>query len=245
MLGSHTPSPGSDALPPAHARLQASVATGALDGWDAAWREDWTPWDAAAAQPALVWALSHAPVAQLLPPVSSKAPALVAGMGRGYDAALLAQHGYSPVVGVDISPTAVAAASAWRDAHVADASVRARIHLHTHDFFALGTPGADPAIPSRFALAYDYTFLCALHPSMRRAWASTYARVIRPGGILLALVYPIHGPRTDGPPFSLSPQIYAELLSDAFELVWAGVPLQQSDSRRGTGVEQLNVWRHK
>ena len=36
-------------------------------------------------------------------------------------------------------------------------------------------------------------------------------------GILIALVFPIEGDRTTGPPYSLSPQIYGPLLSDNFE----------------------------
>lgn len=34
-------------------------------------------------------------------------------------------------------------------------------------------------------------FFCALHPEMRGRWAATWARLIRPGGRLVTLVFPI------------------------------------------------------
>lgn len=36
-------------------------------------------------------------------------------------------------------------------------------------------------------------------------------------GILIALVFPIEGDRTNGPPYSVSPELYEPLLSDNFE----------------------------
>jgi hypothetical protein len=38
-------------------------------------------------------------------------------------------------------------------------------------------------------------------------------------GLLIALVFPIDGDRQGGPPYSLSPETYVPLLSDAFEYV--------------------------
>ena len=44
-----------------------------------------------------------------------------------------------------------------------------------------------------FDFAYDYTFLCALQPDMREQWASTYARLLKPDGVLMTVVFPITG----------------------------------------------------
>lgn len=60
-------------------------------------------------------------------------------------------------------------------------------------------------------LAYDYTFLCAIPPSLRSSWAETYTRLLAKDGILIALVFPIHGDRPGGPPFSISPDLVREL----------------------------------
>lgn len=42
-------------------------------------------------------------------------------------------------------------------------------------------------------VAYDYTFLCALEPAARERWASQYAKIVKPGGQLLTVVFPIDG----------------------------------------------------
>lgn len=52
-----------------------------------------------------------------------------------------------------------------------------------------GNPASQPIVP--YQLAFDYTFLCALDPPMRKPWAETYARIIRPGGELLTVVFPM------------------------------------------------------
>lgn len=71
------------------------------EGWDKAWEESMTPWDANAPQPALISTLKHQD--QLFPKTGK---ALVAGCGRGYDVLSLAERGLQ-AVGVDISTTAV------------------------------------------------------------------------------------------------------------------------------------------
>lgn len=43
----------------------------------------------------------------------------------------------------------------------------------------------------KFSLAYDYTFLCALPIELRTSWGERYAELVRPGGCLVALMYPI------------------------------------------------------
>ena len=71
-------------------------------------------------------------------------------------------------------------------------------------------------------------FLCALHPSMRAGWAPAWARLLKPGGELITLMFPLplapgtaadtagggEGGETkeEGPPWPLTPQLYRELL---------------------------------
>jgi methyl halide transferase len=40
-------------------------------------------------------------------------------------------------------------------------------------------------------LVYDYTFLCAIPPVMRGQWAAKMASLVKPGGELLTLIFPI------------------------------------------------------
>ena len=73
-------------------------------------------------------------------------------------------------------------------------------------FFDLPT---DPA--AQFDFVYDYTFLCALEPSVRGQWAQKMAELVAPGGTLLTLIFPICE-KEGGPPFKVSLQLYRELL---------------------------------
>lgn len=47
------------------------------------------------------------------------------------------------------------------------------------------------------------SFLCAMPPSMRPQWASRMAEIIKPGGVLVALMFPLEE-KEGGPPFGLS-----------------------------------------
>lgn len=59
---------------------------------------------------------------------------------------------------------------------------------------------------------FDYTFLCAIHPSMRPDWAKQWAKLIAIGGTLVTLLYPFKPEKVDGPPFHVDPQEIKKLL---------------------------------
>lgn len=80
--------------------------------------------------------------------------------------------------------------------------------VHAGDFFKY-TPDE-----GAFDIGYDYTFFCAIHPSMRNDWAKTWARLIAKGGELVALVFPDDPSRKSGPPFYSDPKVANQLLED-------------------------------
>ncbi|KAK0526127.1 hypothetical protein OC834_004662 [Tilletia horrida] len=214
------------------ALLSGDSTSGANPGWDSAWKESTTPWDGGEAQLALLSVLEDESIGGQFVP--SEGTALVAGCGRGYEALVLAERGFE-TLGVDISEEAVAQAEKWL-ASQPDSLARERVDFMVQDFFAL-----DFAMD----LCFDHTFFCALPPSWRPRWAETYARIIMPGGVLIAVVYPIKGPNAgpDGPPFNVAPEHYKELLSADFELQWEGIPPKQKESR--VGMEQVQIWKRK
>ena len=67
-------------------------------------------------------------------------------------------------------------------------------------------------VGGQFDFAYDYTFLCALDPSMRTEWAATYARLLKTEGKLFTAVFPI-GERSGGPPYAMTVDLIESLLS--------------------------------
>jgi len=198
--------------------------------------------DAKASSPALTWAVDKG----LFSPSSGPpGPALVPGCGRGYDVATLARlEGVSLAVGLELSTTATEAASEYLREQGLDA---ARARVVTQDLFKVDAE----AIGGPFGCAFDYTCFCAIDVADRPSWAKAYARLIRPGGRLVCLQFPLAAPErtkeeleaADGPPFPLHDSLYDEVLIPAgFRKVQRDeVPEDKSHPGRG-GREALATY---
>ena len=143
---------------------------------------------------------------------------MVVGCGRGYDVTFLA----SPdrfVLGLDIAEVAVEAAR--ERAHSLAASQvevsgdvtpppplpLSQVEFSTTSFFDL--PSHEES--DKFNLIYDYTFLCALDPSLRQRWAEQMSALLVSGGELVTLIFPICD-KPDGPPYAMSQDLVRGLL---------------------------------
>jgi methyl halide transferase len=132
--------------------------------------------------------------------------ALVPGCGRGYDVTFLSNES-RVVYGLDIVDIAIEAAQARLDS-IPDGEVyKPNCIFQVASFFEL--PTDEPG--SKFDFIYDYTFFCALDPSLRLLWAEKMSQLVRPGGVLCTIIFPICE-REGGPPFAVSLEIYRELL---------------------------------
>jgi methyl halide transferase len=202
-----------------------------MTDWDGAWREGRTFWDAGVAAPALV---------ELLAGPRCPAPgtrALVPGCGSGWDVFALADAGLE-AHGADLSPTAGERFEALRTARGLSPQAAS---IHIGDFFAdeLGAP---------FGLIWDYTFLCAIPPAMREAWAARMAALLAADGVLWTLVFPVNiedpSPSTasdPGPPFRLHPELARGLLASRFEEIACEAVARSHPGREGK--EWLMGWR--
>lgn len=222
--------------------------------WEAAWSAGVTPWDVGGGslqlkevRPALVpdTSLSTAPfpsycLSQLLKEGSlPTGRALVPGAGSAYDAMSLAEAGYD-VTSLDISETAVEQAKekVKLDPAAAEAAAAGRLRLEQADFFSWAPPAGG------FDVIFDYTFLCALDPARRQAWASTTKAFLARGGSLVTQLFPI-GQFAGGPPFALDLEDVGRLMrGSGFECVHsADIPATLSHPARA-GREVLAVWKH-
>jgi len=134
--------------------------------------------------------------------------ALVPGCGRGYDIkALATSRRY--VLGADIVPKAVDEANVYlKENNVSPQQGEVKVL----DFFQLSTEPKD-----KFDFIYDYTFLCALDPSIRDDWAKQMGNLVKPGGELFCLIFPINTELKTGPPFAVSLEEVKNLLEKEFE----------------------------
>ncbi|KAG5181164.1 S-adenosyl-L-methionine-dependent methyltransferase [Tribonema minus] len=141
--------------------------------------------------------------AQALP----KGRALVPGCGRGYDAIAFGAAGYD-ATGLDLSKTGIQAATAL----LAETEPKPAgpVQFVVGNFFEFGGDGSG----GRFDVILDYTFLCALDPSIRQQWAQRMAALLAPGGELVTLIFPIGKPLSEGgPPFGVTLDLLTELLT--------------------------------
>jgi methyl halide transferase len=100
-----------------------------------------------------------------------------------------------------------------------------------------------------YDIGFDYTFLCALMPEMRAEWATSWHRILRPGGLLITLIFPVdENKEQTGPPWPVTPELYKELLVEKKGLFvlksLEKVPDEQSHAKRA-GKEYMAVWERK
>lgn len=132
---------------------------------------------------------------------TKKCRILVPGCGRGYDVVEAAKYNFD-ALGLDIAPTAVKAAEVYRDSQ---GQLIGNAEFSTTNFFLFPEAAA-------FDLIFDYTFLCAINPSAREAWAVNMKRVIKPGGELVTLIFPIRPMDSKGPPYAMNTELVKGLL---------------------------------
>ena len=137
---------------------------------------------------------------------------------------LFASYGFN-AVGLDISPTATEEAQKVMDDQGREQRYpvqniqngRGEVRFITADFFMQnflsethGTTSSDRT----FDLIYDYTFFCALPPTLRPKWAARMSELLSPTGRLICMEYPIgKSLKSGGPPHGVSSEMYEQLLA--------------------------------
>lgn len=175
----------------------------APDFWDGLYATGADGWEMGRPHPSLAHVLETAP-----PPLGRVA---VPGCGRGHDARLLARAGHE-VVGVDFSPAAVAQARALARQEATPVTFEAR------DVFDLPRTHA-----GAFDGVWEYTCFCAIDPRRRQEYVDVLARILRPGGWLLAVFFPVRS-GGGGPPHPMTRAELRRRLAPHFRIERAGPP---------------------
>lgn len=139
--------------------------------------------------------------------------ALVPGCGRGYDVTYLASE-ERKVVGLELSSSAIDAAEGRLSQLVKEDGFlyKDQCDFRHQNFFDLNKYSDQPK--ELYDFVYDFTFFCALDPSIRSNWANQMANVIKPGGLLMTVIFPIID-KVGGPPFGVSLDAYQNVLEPA------------------------------
>ncbi|KAL2145869.1 hypothetical protein VTI28DRAFT_5951 [Corynascus sepedonium] len=204
-------------------------------GWSALWDSEQSDlWDRGKPSPALV-DLVESPsdlIPKPDPGIEHRPKVLVPGCGKGYDVVMLALHGYD-AYGLEVSQKGVVTARVHAAGQLAapskdnfssasqggqyPVSERGRVKFVVGDFFARDWESdccSDDQGFAGFDLIYDYTFLCALLPEMRKDWARRMSELLAPCGVLVCLEFPLYKDlKLPGPPWGLREGIYWDLLA--------------------------------
>ncbi len=152
---------------------------------------------------------------------------IVLGAGRGHDAREFARRGFQ-VTAVDFAADAVRDMRALADPH-------APVEILQADIFDLPR-----ALDGTFDYVLEYTCFCAIDPTRRAEYADLVARLLKPGGIYIALVFPLDDHK-GGPPFAISISEILDLFgSRGFNLLERERPKDSVPQRKG--IEELLVF---
>jgi SAM-dependent methyltransferase len=169
--------------------------------WDERFEQQFTPWDKGTV-PARLQDFMANDCARLVP---GPGCCFIPGCGNAWEVALFAQAGWQ-VTAIDFSAQAVARAQAqlgpWAQC------------VKQADFFRWQD---DHPQATQFDLIYERAFLCALPPGKWPEIVTQWARLLRPGGLLLGFFY--FATQPGGPPFGSDPEQLRQYLSPHFRLL--------------------------
>ncbi|KAF5318782.1 hypothetical protein D9619_010945 [Psilocybe cf. subviscida] len=203
-----------------------------LTTWELAWTKGVTPWDAGDVQPSLREAIEASGIEF---PKSGRA--LVPGCGSGYDMPYISSQLGFEAIGLDVAETAIKNANeSIRKAKENHPNISASIE--TMDFFKY-----DPPADKLFDLIYDHTFFVAIPPYMRGDWGRQMGKLVKPGGVLITVAFPLRPFDETGPPYYVLPEHYDAPLGEHFDKVVDKVPDKSSASHEGK--ERLLIWKRK
>ena len=186
--------------------------------WEENYRSGHTGWDLG----------MPTPVFQRLAESGKFAPGkmLVICAGRGYDARLFARLGFD-VTAVDFAEEAVKEMQTLVEPNISMEVMQA-------DLFDLPV-----FMNEEFDYILEYTCFCAIDPQRRAEYIHSVSSLLKPGGMYIALAFPIGG-RSGGPPFVVTPDELVEPLSErGFELILREVPEDSVPGREG--IEELLI----
>jgi methyl halide transferase len=198
-----------------------------MTDWEARYQIGDTPWEKGLAAPPLLELLEKIETSEW-----GAGPVLVPGCGLGHDVRALAELGI-PVVGVDLSPSAVSRAGEFP-----------RVGEETYELADFLNQAW--SVGRKFSAIWEHTCFCAIDPSMRGQYAQTVADCLEDGGLLAGVFFlsPYDaGDEKIGPPFETSIEELDRWFSPNFQRIGGWVPAVAYPGREGR--EWIGLFRKK
>lgn len=188
-----------------------------MTDWESRYQQDDMPWEKGCAAPPLVELIRKTEAG-----LWGTGPVLVPGCGLGHDVREIAALGI-PVVGVDLSETAVARARSFSEV----GGERYEIGNFLDPDWRAGR---------EFSAIWEHTCLCAIDPADRDRYAESAAACLPPQGVLAGVFFLTPrdpGDETAGPPFGASIVELDQRFSPWFERIGGWVPDAAYPGREG------------
>ena len=169
--------------------------------WQRRYEDGDTPWDKGAPSPALVDFLRAGHI---------EGRVLVPGCGRGHDARALAAQPDASVVGLDLSPAAIAQARSL--------APKTNLSFIVGDFLSLPQD-----LLCTFDWLVEHTCFCAIDPRQRPDYVAAARDALRAGGKIFGIFY-LNPDSETAPPFPVSRAELSALFDPHFTLLGEWVP---------------------
>ena len=146
----------------------------------------------------------------------------ILGCGRGYDAIMFAKKGFD-VTAVDFAPTPISELNKLAiEKSVTIATVQ-------DDIFSLVDK-----FPDTFDYVIEQTCFCAIHPNRRKEYEILVRTILKPGGKLVGLWFPLDKSQEEGgPPFGTTIDEVKSIFNSGWMIEKEESPLQSVESRKG------------
>ena len=151
-----------------------------------------------------------------------KGKVCIVGCGRGYDAIMLAKKGFD-VTAVDFAPTPIS--------ELNKLAIEKSVTITTvqDDIFSLVGK-----YPDTFDYVIEQTCFCAIHPNRRKEYEILVRTILKPGGKLVGLWFPLDKSQEEGgPPWGTTIDEVKSTFNSGWKIEKEEFPSQSVEPRKG------------
>ena len=146
----------------------------------------------------------------------------ILGCGRGYDAIMFAEKGFD-VTAVDFAPTPIS--------ELNKLAIQKSVIITTvqDDIFSLVEK-----FPDTFDYVIEQTCFCAIDPNRRKEYEILVRTILKPGGKLVGLWFPLDKiQKAGGPPFGTTIYEVKSIFNSGWKIEKENFPSQSVEPRKG------------
>ena len=185
--------------------------------WDELYRRRETPWEKGIPHPALVDFLEETG------PLRGKI--FVPGCGSGHDVRALSTA-ENHVLGIDLAARAMAKAEA-------------RPKIGNEEYLLADLFELPAKFDHQFDWVFEHTCFCAIDPSQRKTYVEAIIRLLKPGGMLLAIFFINPDHDEDGPPYRVSTNELEGFFGKDFTIEREWVPARTHPGRENRELMRI------